>query len=479
MENIYEALKKEINNLKNSTSTLNSDKVTISIKNIENSIDFLFEKAMKEKLNSEKIVKNFFEKKEVFEIIFDNIDIGLFIINVVNNEFYVESINRAYEKATGFKKDDVKNKNIKEIVDTKLYSAFTSNYQECINKKEPLEYEEILFVNSKRTYWFTKLIPLIENEKVIKIIGTSVPITEYKASEKEAKKRESFLKTLLDTIPNPIFYKDENLRYLGCNKAFEDILRLRLEDIIGKNVFELSSRELAEEYHKKDIELLKNPYKQQYEAQIKNANDQYRDVLFYKAVYEIDGEIAGIIGTILDITEIKNYQRILKELSLQDELTQIYNKRGIKELSQSMYRELIRNKGTLGILMIDIDNFKKYNDTYGHPEGDVCLSKIAQTIKESCNRPRDLVGRYGGEEFIVFLPNTDIKGTIVVAERILKKIRNLKIPHKTSPTADVVTVSIGVLNVLCDKNIDLDTHIFMVDNLLYKAKKNGRNRYEV
>jgi diguanylate cyclase (GGDEF)-like protein len=144
-----------------------------------------------------------------------------------------------------------------------------------------------------------------------------------------------------------------------------------------------------------------------------------------------------------------------------------------------MYKELIRNKGILGILMIDIDNFKKYNDTYGHQEGDVCLRKIAQAIKKSCNRPRDLVGRYGGEEFIVFLPNTDIKGVIVVANRILKNIRNLKIPHESSPTADVVTVSIGALSIPCDKNTELDMHVFMADNLLYKAKKNGRNRYEV
>jgi diguanylate cyclase (GGDEF)-like protein/PAS domain S-box-containing protein len=479
MKTIYENLKKEIKNLKKITSSFNNSKIDFSIENIENSIDFLFEKAMKEKNNSERIVKNFFEKKEAFEIIFDNIDIGLFIINVVNNEFYVDSINKAYEKATGFKKDDVKNKNIKEIVDTKLYHAFTSNYQECITKKEILEYEEILFINSKRTYWFTRLIPLIENEKVVKIIGTSVPVTEYKNSEKEARKRESFLKTLLDTIPNPIFYKDENLRYLGCNKAFEEVLGVKSQDIVGKNVFELSPKELAEKYYEKDIELLKNPYTQQYEAQVKDANGQYRDILFNKAVYEIDGEIAGIIGIMLDITELKSYQRILKELSLHDELTQIYNKRGINELSHSMYKELIRNKGILGILMIDIDNFKKYNDTYGHQEGDVCLRKIAQAIKKSCNRPRDLVGRYGGEEFIVFLPNTDIKGVIVVANRILKNIRNLKIPHESSPTADIVTVSIGALSIPCDKNTELDMHIFMADNLLYKAKKNGRNRYEV
>jgi diguanylate cyclase (GGDEF)-like protein len=127
-------------------------------------------------------------------------------------------------------------------------------------------------------------------------------------------------------------------------------------------------------------------------------------------------------------------------------------------------------------MMIDVDCFKKYNDYYGHIIGDNCLKSIALTLSNSVRRGEDLVVRYGGEEFAVLLPNSDENGARYFAEKLLNKIRELRIPHADSTVADFITVSIGVAVGI--PSVDDNTcFIESADNMLYKSKENGRDRY--
>jgi diguanylate cyclase (GGDEF)-like protein len=169
---------------------------------------------------------------------------------------------------------------------------------------------------------------------------------------------------------------------------------------------------------------------------------------------------------------------ILKELSVNDELTGIYNKRGIREMGDKSFREAKREGNFISVIMIDIDYFKKYNDYYGHQSGDRCIIAVADTIKESCKRPCDIVGRYGGEEFIVILSGTDYEGTIIVADRIRENIFNLKIPHEKSETEKYISISAGIYTEKPKKNDNIENFIEKADENLYRAKKSGRNRVQ-
>jgi diguanylate cyclase (GGDEF)-like protein len=127
--------------------------------------------------------------------------------------------------------------------------------------------------------------------------------------------------------------------------------------------------------------------------------------------------------------------------------------------------------------MLDIDFFKKYNDTYGHSEGDICLKSIAKVLAASVMRPEDFAARYGGEEFVVVLPNTDENGARVMAEKILKDVRARGIPHIKNEAANCVTVSIGVTTALIDLTFDSDDYIKLAEEALCISKENGRNQY--
>lgn len=166
----------------------------------------------------------------------------------------------------------------------------------------------------------------------------------------------------------------------------------------------------------------------------------------------------------------------LEALSQLDSLTQIYNRRTFNEFGQQQWLVAARQQQPISALMIDVDHFKLFNDHYGHPAGDACLKKVTQAIKGCLRRPLDLLGRYGGEEFIVLLPETDAAGAFRVACTINKAVEAVAMRHEVSPTSHVVTVSIG--GATCSPNAcqDLEELIKNADRALYKAKRSGRNR---
>ncbi|MFT6246877.1 MAG: diguanylate cyclase (GGDEF)-like protein [Cognaticolwellia sp.] len=136
----------------------------------------------------------------------------------------------------------------------------------------------------------------------------------------------------------------------------------------------------------------------------------------------------------------------------------------------------MRNELPISIIMIDIDYFKLYNDTYGHQQGDICLKTVANVIQKFLIRPSDLCARYGGEEFFVLLPDTDEKGALHIANRIDINLANEKIEHCKSDINTSVTISMGVASITPTSKITSSQLILRADQVLYKAKKEGRNR---
>ncbi|WP_462320433.1 diguanylate cyclase domain-containing protein [Halochromatium sp.] len=168
---------------------------------------------------------------------------------------------------------------------------------------------------------------------------------------------------------------------------------------------------------------------------------------------------------------------LLEKIALQDGLTEIPNRRYFdRKLSQEWNRQS-RYQGPLSLLMIDIDHFKPYNDSYGHGAGDLCLRRVAQALAQVPARSADLVARYGGEEFVALLPETDATGACQVAEQMRSAIHALAIPHAYSPVADHITLSIGASTHRAQQPVaNAEALKQAADQALYQAKEQGRDQ---
>ena len=166
----------------------------------------------------------------------------------------------------------------------------------------------------------------------------------------------------------------------------------------------------------------------------------------------------------------------LQNESLTDVLTGLANRRRFDQYFAETIRELSRTQRPLALLMIDIDDFKAYNDTFGHQAGDECLRSIATILHANVGRARDLVARTGGEEMAVIMPDVDIAGALIVAERIRSAVANAAIPHGHGATHPVVTISIGLTATRDPAATNIDVMISAGDRALYRAKAEGRNR---
>ncbi|MBD2446543.1 PleD family two-component system response regulator [Nostoc sp. FACHB-152] len=166
----------------------------------------------------------------------------------------------------------------------------------------------------------------------------------------------------------------------------------------------------------------------------------------------------------------------LQKLAIIDELTQVANRRKFEVYFDQEWRRMAREQKPLSLILCDVDFFKSYNDTYGHRVGDRCLQKVAQAIKDAARRSVDLVSRYGGEEFAVILPNTDVAGATQVAQKICSAVSSLAIPHSSSSVNSHVTLSAGVATIVPQPGSECEEMIIAADKALYQAKSMGRDR---
>jgi diguanylate cyclase (GGDEF)-like protein len=187
-------------------------------------------------------------------------------------------------------------------------------------------------------------------------------------------------------------------------------------------------------------------------------------------------QIADVSPTVARERLLKAHADRMSDLVHIDALTGLGNRRFFDESMSAELRAASRNSSTLGLVLLDIDRFKQFNDLYGHPAGDRCLQGVANVLKAVCRRPRDLVARYGGEEMAVILPDTDMLGAIRVAKDILQKLRDLHIPHTDNLGRDIVTMSAGVYVCKADADASVNTMVQRADQALYAAKDNGRDR---
>jgi diguanylate cyclase (GGDEF)-like protein/PAS domain S-box-containing protein len=287
------------------------------------------------------------------------------------------------------------------------------------------------------------------------------------------------LQQLYESIPVALGVIGRDGRYLAVNSAYAAMHACTTEDMVGRAVADYvpqADEQLLEDFTRFDTGITS------IEREIHRYGAYYLVVL--QPVRGADSEVMGLTSVLVDITARKHMELALQKSSRQwqfhashDHLTGLPNRRHIDDTIVAEAHRSSRTGSPLSVLMIDVDYFKKYNDHVGHQRGDDCLRMIATQLQARMLRHGDLVGRYGGEEFIAILPGTDSAGAFRVAGDLLDGVRDLGIDHPASPYG-CVTVSIGVATLEMGSGRLLsrcDVLLGHADRALYSAKAAGRN----
>ena len=310
----------------------------------------------------------------------------------------------------------------------------------------------------------------------------------FRANENyfELDETSSRLKTLISCLNSGILVEDESRKIIEVNQTFCEMFGIpSVQSIIGKRC-DIIAEDATILFHEKDYfvdrinEIVKNEQAVTEELSLVDGRIFERDFI---PIYSDGLQTMGSLWNYRDITDrkraeckLKEANETLQQLYKTDSLTGIPNRRSFDEMVEKEWNRAKRKNTPISLMILDIDNYKAFNDAFGHLEGDKCLKKVASTISQLLNRSGDYVARYGGEEFTVILPETDLKGAAIVAESFRSTIESLQIGHIDH---SVVTISIGVATATPIHSLSYIELIQKADKALYEAKNNGKNRIEL
>ncbi|MCO6177710.1 diguanylate cyclase [Ciceribacter sp. RN22] len=289
----------------------------------------------------------------------------------------------------------------------------------------------------------------------------------------QVKVERDYLQACIDSLPTPIFFKNGEGTYVGCNKAFEGFIGLPTEKVIGSSVYDVAPEDLARRYQQADDALLARGGEQVYECEVRYADGSLHHVAFHKAaIVSEDGRLRGIAGAMLDITDRKSLEVRLIDAAARDPLTNAYNRRKFFEIATEAI-ELARREGRpVSVAVIDLDRFKSINDQFGHAEGDRVLCATAALL-EGCAGDGITIARAGGEEFYALFPGFTLMQAAEIADSMRRQVSDAGfLPDVDEPAG---TLSIGVAELDPLRGTLWDA-LKEADEALYRAKRSGRNR---
>ncbi len=417
------------------------------------------------------------DSEAIYRIIADNMSDFVTVLNTEGNILYASP---SHENSLKIKLSEIEGKTTFEFIHPDDFEKVHQALIEMVKNKNSVQIEIRWKVRNEWIYLEVRGRPVEEaNGEIHRVVVTSRNITERVKMEKEIRRTSARLEALISHMPYGILAEDKDNRLILLNHQFTDIFHSSTisENMLGMKPDEVqiqaSNLFLDEKlYDKRSKEIIKNREKVLGEEwELKDGRIISRDSI----PIIINDQFDGFLWQFKDTTEQRKLEQSLKEATVLDGLTKISNRRFFDETILTEWGRSSRISKPLTLIMLDIDCFKNYNDTYGHQHGDECLINVAQTIKETLRRPSDVVCRYGGEEFAVILPDTHVEGGMVVAEKIRNAIEALHIPHITSIVSDYVTSSLGVATVIPSFFSTPNEIIRMADNALYTSKKSGRN----
>ncbi|MEK9628678.1 MAG: diguanylate cyclase [Nitrospinota bacterium] len=333
-----------------------------------------------------------------------------------------------------------------------------------------------------------------------------------KAAERALLEREKQYRTIIETVSDIIIQLDVEGKIEFVNPAIR-FLGYEPSEIAGHHIGKFVEKVEGVEYHDDLISLITTKgvgpmatnnlevnFLVEKESTLWEQNRAIPVLMDAFGLWDVPdemvfkrGEEKNFLGTLCiarKITEVKAMEEELlntqarligaveelKELATKDALKGISNRRFFDEYLEKEWKRAQRDQYPFSLVMIDLDYFKLYNDTYGHQRGDTCLKEVAGVIDDAMKRPADMAARFGGEEFALVLPETSSEGAIRLSDKLREAIYSMNLEHKNNPNEPRVTVSMGTATMKVDKGSDYKDLIAKADKALYAAKNSGRNR---
>lgn len=406
------------------------------------------------------------------------------IIIISDKDGNIKYISRSVERFTGYKPEEVMGKSSFLFIHPDDYERAINDYCKAIVQNENILIHNgfrIMHKDGSEVYLDGLGKNLMNNPDIAGFIMNIRDITEQKRADEKLKQEQERFRALTELSPDIILLVSTAGNILYENPALEKILGYKLEERIGRNVFE--------NLHPDDLNLVTDAFNtlirdqefpvKQSEVRIRHSNGSWRTFEVAASNLKRDNVVEALIINLHDITERKKAEEALRaskrkyrELSMIDDLTQLFNSRNFHAQLKKEIERSNRYGNPLTLLLLDIDKFKDYNDTYGHVEGDNVLMRLGQVIKR-CLRETDSAYRYGGEEFTIMLPMTTGEDGVITAQRIQTELSK----ENFSPVPDEkfsMTVSIGVSQYKPQEEIN--AFVQRVDQLMYKVKKKERGK---
>jgi len=444
--------------------------------------EVLFNQLEKKILDKEEAHQHLRISIEEYQLQFENISDVVFMIGT---DFNISSISPSVEKLLGYKAEDFIGRPVSclsHLLTPESFERAITNISKML-KNERIPVSIYAFVAKDGTLKHIEIngSPLIRDGQVAGTISVARDITERKLMEEKLRHEEQRFRALIDHSSDIIVVINLDRTITYINPAVERVLGFNPEERIGAKGFEL--------IHPDDMKFLTDSFNTlatdtnspviHGEMHLRHKDGSWRTLEAVGSNLAHNNVIEAVIVNYRDITERRRAEEVLKEsekkyreLSIIDNLTQLYNSRHFYAQLEIEIERSNRYGQPLTLLLLDLDKFKKFNDKYGHVEGDYVLSQLGQVINR-CLRDPDSAYRYGGEEFTIMLPMTTGNEGIVTAKRIQTELKK----EAFSPVLDqniYMTVSIGLAQYKPKEEIKAFVH--RVDKLMYQAKKDGRDR---
>ncbi len=338
------------------------------------------------------------------------------------------------------------------------------------------------YFNNKTGFWYQYIDRAIKwPDGRLVHMQVAIDITERKKAEIVSRRSERFLHTIFDSINDPFNIIDSDYRIIKANESYAKIRGKTIEQLIYQRCYEVlqNRKDICEECSVKVTFETGEPHTKEKLVSYTGDSKVWLEIYTYP-IFDEMGRVVSVIEYTRDITQRKNTEgerdilvNKLVHLSRTDDLTGLLNRRALIE---RLGDEVLRSRryiSNLALIISDIDHFKEINDTYGHDAGDKVLQSISTLMKDLL-RQTDIIGRYGGDEFLLILPETPFKGAKEIAERIREAVKEYEL-HIGFEGPIKTTVSLGVAQFNIEKE-DVNDLIKRADNALYIAKGRGKNR---
>ena len=293
---------------------------------------------------------------------------------------------------------------------------------------------------------------------------------------------ESQIRSVVASIVESVIVIDREGHIQSANGAAEEMFGYPESELLGENVSRLMPSPYREEHDGYLTNFLETGVGKIIGVGGRRLVGLRRDGTVFDMELAVSesrvGDDVAFTGIVRDISQQLTYERKLEELSVRDSLTGLANRRAFDRVLDREWRRCLRGHDSLAIVLVDIDYFKQYNDRYGHLAGDECLKRVASVMAQQVHRPGDVIARFGGEEFIVVLPEADGAGAVAVAEHVRRAVMDLDILQERDEGTGCVTVSAGVASAIPSSD-DPTELINQADMALYRAKEAGRNQVQL